>query len=489
MHPAVPVFFTAAVLQTALAVAPVAAHAGAESSDDGDCPTLEVRTDDSRLEDATPTRIREGMVLGYGDLGLLRGLMPPEVWRNRRIFFFEGMRMEIGPCQRSYRFASDHSATTAKYSGRARVDSDGNLWDYAAGTPFPPESIAPDDPDAGVKWAWNLEYRYRGAGPQGQFRITDIPDRAGDVQVYTGEFFHLRTRHRADLEDSAFSEPGSNGNTWVAGGKFQTPSDTRGLAWRQMRPEETQQRHAQSDDTFVYVPTMRKVRRSATSWIDGMFTPRFRIGGDWGGGGVAVGASGFAAAGSVNPTSALSSAITEHLRAGFSEFSIRPNAYVWRWVGEKEVVAPINSLSSGYPQNPDRNFGPSGLSVASDRWEPRRAIIIEGSSKTAGRAFDIVTLYIDYRTQLPLYLITRKRTGRIVDIGVPVHRFSGDVAEYPTWRNGDPALIFDPVAAVYFRTADGGSGWRRESYDVKSVAPSQQAVKKMITTHTLARGR
>jgi hypothetical protein len=116
-------------------------------------------------------------------------------------------------------------------------------------------------------------------------------------------------------------------------------------------------------------------------------------------------------------------------------------------------------------------------------------VVIEGSSKTTGQAFDTVTIYIDYRTQLPLYLITRTRTGRIVDIGVPVHRFSGDVAEYPTWRNGDPALIFDPVAAVYFRTADGGSGWRRESYDVKSVAPSQQSVEQMITTNTLARGR
>jgi hypothetical protein len=489
VRPAVRVPFTAAVPQIATALALMAATASGESSDDTNCPTLGSQPAGSQLEDATPTRIREGMALGYGDVALLRDLMPPEVWRNRKIFFFEGMRMEIGPCQRRYRFPANFSATTEEFAGRARVDSDGNLWDYTAGTPFPPESIASDDPDAGVKWAWNLEHRNRGAGAHGHFRITDLPDRTGGAQVYTGEFFHLRTHHRADLVDSEFSEPGSNDNLWVGGGSFHTPSGARDLAWRQMRPVKAQGRYSQPDDTFVYVPTMRKVRRSATSWIDGMYTPRFRIGGDWGGGGVVVGASGHAATGSVSPTSALSSAISEHLQAGFSEFSIRPNAYQWRLLGERAVVAPINTSGSGYPQNPDRNFGPSGLSVASDRWEPRRAVVIEGSSKSAGRIFDSVTIYVDYRTQLPLFLITRTRTGRIIDIGIPIHRFSGDVAEYPRWRNGDPALIFDPVAAVYFRAADGGSGWRRESYDVESVAPPRRSVEQMITTNTLARGR
>ena len=489
MRPAIPL--PAALLRTAIALplALMAARAGADASGNGDCPKLGILPTESQLEDARPARIREGMALGYADIVLLRDLMPPEVWRNRRIFFFEGMRMEIGPCQRRYQLPSNFAAATKEFSGRARVDSDGNLWDYSAGTPFPPESIASDDPDAGVKWAWNLEHRNRGAGPHGQFRITDIPDRTGGVQVYTGDFFHLRTHHRADLMGSEFSQPGSDENLWIGGGSFHTPSGARDLAWRQMRPVSAQRRFSQPDNTFVYVPTMRKVRRSATPWIDGMYTPRFRIGGDWGGGGVAVGASGLGLAGSVNPTSALSSAITEHLQAGFSEFSIRPNAYKWRLLGEREVVAPINASGAGFPQNPDRNFGPSGLSVASDSWEPRRAVVIEGRSKTAGQSFDTVTIYVDYRTRLPLYLITRTRTGRIVDIGVPVHRFSGDVADYPSWPNGDPALIFDPVAAVYFRAADGGSGWRRESYDVKSVAPPHRSLEQMVTTNTLVRGR
>ncbi len=89
MRPAVPVPLTSAVLQIATALALLAATAGAESSDDTNCPTLAFQAAGSQLEDATPTRIREGMALGYGDVALLRDLMPPEVWRNRKVFTAE----------------------------------------------------------------------------------------------------------------------------------------------------------------------------------------------------------------------------------------------------------------------------------------------------------------------------------------------------------------------------------------------------------------
>ena len=70
-----------------------------------------------------------------------------------------------------------------------------------------------------------------------------------------------------------------------------------------------------------------------------------------------------------------------------------------------------------------------------------------------------------------------------------MHRFSGDVADYPNAPGAGRALIVDPVAAVYYHAADGGSGWRRESYDVISIAPSRSALRKMTSTNTLLRGR
>ncbi len=456
--------------------------------DEGDCPPLGGRPGEVEIEDAAPTVIREGMVLSYSDIVLLRELIPVEIWRHRNIFFFDGMRMELGACHRRYPVSKDYSDATEQFSGQAAVDEDGNLWGYVAGVPFPPAAINSSDPDAGVQWAWNLEQRYRGAGPHGKFRITDMPSRIGGIQVYTGNFFHLRTRHRSDLVDTEFAVPGSEESLWIGGGRFDTPFDARHLAWRQMRPIKTEQKYTQSDSTFVYVPTMRKVRRSATTWIDGMFTPRYRIGGDHGGGSLAVGSNGATPTGSVSPTSALSAAITEHLDAGFTDFAIRPNAYHWRILGEREVLAPINSTRSGYPHDLDRNFGSMGLSVGSDRWEIRLAVVLEGSAKTRNEGFQYIQIYVDYQTQMPLYIITRRAKGQLVDIGIPVHRFSGDVLDYPHWPGNERAAVFDPVAAVVYHVGDGGSGWRREAYDMLSVTPPEKSMRRMISTDYLVRG-
>jgi len=483
-----PAPFTPA-LRAVVALGLLAASASAVVPEEGDCPRLSGRRGGSELEDATAALVREGAVLEYADLPRVRELIPAEVWSHRNVFFSVGMRMQIGPCQRRYRFPSHFTDATERFAARVRLDDDGNLLGYVAGTPFPPGQIADGDPAAGVKWAWNLEYRNREAGPRGHFRITDMPSQVGGTQIYTGEFFQLRTNHRADLAESNYAQPGAEDSLWIGGGRFETPSETRHLAWRQLRPIGADRRFSTPDDTFVYTPAMRKVRRAATAWIDGMYTPSYRAGIDWGGGAIATGSSAFARMGAVSPTSALSHAATEHLPVGFNDLSIRPNAYRWRLLDMREVLAPINGARAGYPDNPLRNFGTSGLSLGSDRWEARYAVIIEGRARNRDQGFDTILAYVDHQTRMPLYLIRRREGGLIVDIGIPVHRFSADVAGYPNPSGAEPALLFDPVAVVYYRAADGGSGWRRESYDVTSTAPSRSALREMTTTDTLLRGR
>ncbi len=479
---------SSAVAQCTASLALLAATAGAEIPDPGDCPTAGRRGDAGAIDDAMPTLVREGNTFEYSDLPRLSELMPAEVWSHRNVFFSAGMLMEIGPCHRRYPVPAYFADATERYAAEARLDADGNLLGYVAGTPFPPESIADDDPAAGAKWAWNLEYRHRGAGPQGHFRIADMPSRVGGIQIYTGAFFQLRTAHRADLPESAFAQPGSEDRLWISGGSFDTPFEVRHLAWRQMRPIAADQHFSNPDDTFVYTPATRKLRRAATAWVDGVFTPSFRAANSWGGGVVAAGSNALAPTGAVSASAALSSAASEHLAAGFNDFSIRPNAYRWRLVGKRELLAPINAVHPGYPDNPNRNFGSSGLALGSDRWEVRYAVVIEGKALNREHAIDTLTAYIDHQTHLPLYLITRREGSRIADIGIPVHHFSGDVPDYPDWPGTGRALVFDPVAAVFYRAADGGSGWRRESYDATSTPPSKSTLREMTTTDTLLRG-
>jgi hypothetical protein len=453
------------------------------------CPTLSGESGEGPQEDAAPARIQEGAVLGLQDVLRLRSLLPIEVWRNRDAFFHEGMQLEIGPCHRRYPPAEFFAAATRRGAGQVRLDDEGNLHAYVAGLPFPPESIDPTAPDAGLRWAWNLERRYRGAGPAGSFRIVDMPSRFGGVQTYRGSWFLLQTGHRADLAASDHQVPAAQGSAWIAGGSFDEPLAVRHLAWRQLRPLDVAVRYSAPDDTFVYVPSMRKVRRASAAWIDGVYMPRYRAAGAGGGGALAAGSGQLGPGAALNPSAAESIAVTEHLRRGFEGLALRPNAYRWRLLGQREVLAPLNVTRSGYPLNPHRNFGTSGLSVGSDRWDVRYAVVIQGALKERGQDYDLLTWYVDYQTQQPLYVIARRRGGgQLLEVGVLLHRYSGDLPRYPRWPTGGRADVFDPVAAVFHDTADGGSGWRRESYDVTSTPRSEAEIQRLTSPGFLTRG-
>jgi len=470
-----------------LAAAALASPAAGEPPPEGTCPALNAQPGAGVAEDAAPTRLPEGAVVEHDALLALRHLLPEEVWQLRHAFFHDGMQLVIGACHRRYPTADFYAAATEEFAGKASLDADGNLHGYVAGLPFPPATIDPKAPDAAARWAWNFEKRYRGAGPTGHFRLIDFPSRMGGVQVYQGSFFLLQSRERADLAASDHAIPGVDESLWIGGGRFDLPMNARHLAWHQIRSPETETVYTDSDQTFVYVPTMRKVRRSATTWVDGFFTPRYRVSGDGGGGGVPVGGGAYGPTDAVYPTSAESAQTSEYLRRGFATLALRPNAYLWRLQGEREVLAPLNGAHDGYPTSPNRNYGPSGLSVASDRWDVRQAVVIEGLARFRDQ-FKTLTIYLDYQTQQPLYFVTRGDRGRILDVGIAVHRFSGDVAGYPEFKEGVKANVFDPVAEVFYVTADD-SGWLRESWDVKSV-PTEDAVQRRFSaTDFLERGR
>ena len=438
-------------------------------------------------EDAAPALVREGMVLAQTDILRLTSLLPAEVWRHRQAFFHGGMRMEIGPCHRRYPQPRFFRVATERFAHEARLDAGGNLTGYTAGLPFPPETIDPQAVDAGARWAWNVELRYRGAGPRGRFRIVDMPSRVGGVQTYHGSWFQLQTAYRADLAETSYRAAEAGPAAWIAGGRFALPTEARALAWRQVRAEGAAQRSSLPDDITVYVPSLRKVRRAASAWVDGLYTPRYRVTGSDRGGAIAVGDIGRGSGGAIAPAAGASIAVTENLARGFTGLSIRPNAYAWRVLGLREVLAPLNVARSGFPGDPDRNFGPSGLSVASDRWDVRQAVVIQGALREPGRDYDWLTLYVDTQTQQPLYAITQRRGGHLVEVGILLHRFSDDQPGYPAWPGGERASVFDPVAAAFFDAADG-SGWRRESYDVRSTPPNAGELRRMTSDAFLERG-
>ena len=119
----------------------------------------------------------------------------------------------------------------------------------------------------------------------------------------------------------------------------------------------------------------------------------------------------------------------------------------------------------------------------------RRAVVIEGALLERNSTLRTVTIYIDYQTLQPLYWITRTGRRRLLDIGILVHRFSGDVAHYPEWPGGFPASVFEPVGASFYSAISGGGGWRRESYDLLSTPFGASERRVMTSADNLGKGR
>ncbi len=467
----------------ALTAAVLLAQGALAAPDEGDCPSLQATHDDGAvIEDAAPIVVKTGMVVDKDSLLALRSLLPPELWKHREIFFYEGMQMEIGPCHRRYIVPKAYRAATERFRGEPKIDKHGNLKDYTAGQPFSPDDFDDDDRDAALRWAWNFEKRYRGAGHRGLMRIRSHPSGMGRTQTYRGDFSLLKTRERADLWEQDYQVPDAKDRVWVGGGAFTHPFAARGLAWRQFRVEKSTRRWEEPDDVFVYVPEMRKVRRSATNWIDGFFVPKFTWAGQTGGGGVSV------QGGGINPSAGINIGTSEDARIGFTGLTIRPNAYGWRMRGRTVVIAPLNGTATGYPLNEERNFGYSGLSLADDRWDVRAAVVIEGALKRKDETIRTVTIYLDEMTLQPLYWISRTDRRRVVEIGVLAHRYTADVQGYPEWPGGSQAHVFEPVAAAFFNALAGRGGWIRESFDLNSLPFSDDERREMMTADTLLRG-
>ena len=452
---------------------------------EGECPSISPRGPDGRPDtDATPLIVKEGMQISAEGLLALRSLLPQEIWRYRESFFFEGMLMEIGPCHRRYPVPTFYREATDKNAAGVSLDEKGNLENYVAGIPFPQGSIDPEDPMAATRWAWNLEKRFRGAGYRGRFRITDFPNRMGSVMHYEGEFFAFQAMGRSDLVASDYRSAGTRNLLWATGGRFTSPFGARELAWRQFRSPASEQDWRKPDDVFVYIPSLRKTRRSGTPWVDGAFMPRYSVADQsQGGGGLAL-----SGGGSIQPGAGPSLAVSENARAGLTGLYLRPNAYRWRIRGEQTVIAPLNGRQLGWPTLQGRNYGTSGLSLAADRWDVRRAVVIEGMLHQRSETIRSITVYIDYQTLQPLYWISRTGKNRLIEVGILVHRFSGDQPSEPRWPDNSPNRVFEPVAASFVNALAGRGGWLRESHSLESLPFSPSAIKRMTTTSALDRG-
>ena len=441
-------------------------------------------------EDAPPVAFTPGDVIDAGRLDRLRGYLPPEIWEHREFFFFEGMQLKVGPCFRDYAAPAFFKEATRRFRGAASLDEGGGLVGHKAGLPFAPDTIAPDDPKAGLKWAWNVESRYRAGGFRGKFMIFDLIGRIGVAEPFEGEVFQHQLAHRADRGDDGYRVPGTGTRAWVFGGRFFLPFRAREYAWLQYRDLAAEREQRRSDDLHLYIPNMRKVRRIPAHGIEGVFMPSFGVGVEVGGNSAAPEVGGVGSIGGLD-VGALPDTI-QPKRSGFEGLEIRPLLYDYTVLGVQDLLTPINAENPAYPVETSRSFGPYGLSWASDRWDLRRALILEGSRVELGQAGEVAKLrmWVDLQTLYPLYYSSYDARGEQVDVGYFVGRWSEDRPDYPKWP-GDPerdARVIDPVGSGFANVKLRGS-WRRESWELVSTPESDKLVKRALSLRSIQRGK
>jgi hypothetical protein len=411
-------------------------------------------------QDVSGPSFKEGDVIGYDQIDSLQKYLPKEFWDNRDFFFYEGMKLTIGPAHADYAPSEAYQAATKANEGKAKVGAENSLSGYVTGQPFPAQKVdCKSDPEAGAKIAWNFDRRWDGEGGAAKF-IYSYWDRGERLPLYyEGKSRRVWLNGRADPEYQATGGEVFRGDARkrVTGIEVEAPFDSRGLTLLTYRYKDSEnpQASTRNDDTWVYSPALRRVRRiSSAQRADAVAGTDFTF---------------------------------DDL---FSFDGIVPQ-YEWKCLGQRDLLAPMNSRVQGYPLNKEHNFGPFGLSYADDTWDLRKAVVIEFQPRAADHPYSKKVIYIDEQSMEPLYSFAYDRKGELWKLIWHNHRWSEDPGfkEYKGWpgveKPRDIMSVSDTIVNV-----QTGTGNRIEYWDRNGTPfDSKGALRRYIDQNRLTKGR
>ena len=401
--------------------------------------------------------LAEGSTVTRTEVARLQPFLPEPFWSHRAAFFHEGMRMEIGPAFRDYGPPPVYRDATRP---GATLGPDGTLVGYGSGLPFPEVDCAA--PDAGTKLIWNFTWRWQGFGLQGDVRYTYWESGAKRALEYRGKTFGFFLKHRPEPE---FAKTGGDvfrgeRRAAVVGLVGEAPAQAKGIRTLTYRYEDSfgPVASAQPEDTWVYVPDLRRTRKISETQRSTAF------------------------------------AGTDFSFDDLFSFSGLPAQYEWSCLGERVLVAPMNTQVRGYPYEEEGDFGPGGLSYASDRWEARRAVGVRMKPRDPSHPYARKDVWLDRQTFSPLYSFAYDHKGELWKIIYHNHRWSeddlgGEKARewYPAWQGvSEPRDL--KIVSEALLNVQTGTGNRIDFWNVHGSQPDLRRLRQQLDVRSLARG-
>ena len=167
--------------------------------------------------------------------------------------------------------------------------------------------------------------------------------------------------------------------------------------------------------------------------------------------------------------------------------------YEWTCLGEMDILAPMNSQVKAYPYKKDHNFGPYGLSYASDRWELRDVVAVRMIPKNDDHPYHHKDIYIDKQTMTALYSFAYDRKEELWKIIWHNKRWSEDERLTGHWYDGwdevpeprDLTIVSDTIVNVQTGTGNRIEFWNRTGAPMKSKGK----IRRFIDVGRLTKGR
>jgi hypothetical protein len=390
-----------------------------------------------RYQGAKPD-FKPGDTVTQKDVAKLGPFVPPGFYE---MLNFPDLHMQIAPAE-NLNPSQAYMDCTEKYSAQTRLGSEGQLVNYVCGQPFPLSQIRMDDPTAGLKEAWNYNWRPRAWGvrnlnawvlmrPGGSHSaweheqppsdwFVSPADQTGYAPAEIGHYFGgggnvertiegifqlFQYSHIAEFMDSPTKGnlplPGSENVEFKEWDGFFSPFDIRGTAFVQIRYLDPHR----ADDSWAYIPVLRRVRRISTEVkSDSLLGTDFTLDDFWG-------------------------------------FNARVLDWKWTLLGFADVLGTI-----GIKDDFEHYYGPMGT-IPDDWYRLRRTAVILREPKYR-HTYSAAIMFIDTQTGYCLYHFPFDKAKHLWKTNIWQYRFSEDTTRFARDNKGIRALDFNGVVAT-----------------------------------------